>query len=97
VTNARGCLARSIGKLHTGHFSVQGYLDLLHGYTVNEVNGDLDAFLAEAFQRGLEMRQGHPWPGPAFGEGTGAEGRGRPTAGGTVPETGHRLRQRAAV
>ncbi|NTW59613.1 MAG: DNA mismatch repair protein MutS [Nitrospirae bacterium] len=39
-----------IGKLHTGHFSVQGYLDL-HGYTGDEVNETLDAFLAEAFQR----------------------------------------------
>ena len=39
-----------IGKLHTGHFSAQGYLDL-HGYTGDEVNETLDAFLAEAFQR----------------------------------------------
>ena len=39
-----------IGKLHTGQFSVQGYLDL-HGYTGDEVNETLDAFLAEAFQR----------------------------------------------
>jgi len=39
-----------IGKLHDGHFSVQGYLDL-HGYTGDEVNEALDAFLAEAFQR----------------------------------------------
>jgi DNA-nicking Smr family endonuclease len=39
-----------IRKLHTGHFSVQGYLDL-HGYTGDEVNETIDAFLAEAFQR----------------------------------------------
>jgi DNA-nicking Smr family endonuclease len=40
-----------IRKLHTGHFSVQGYQDL-HGYTGDEVNETLDAFLAVAFQRG---------------------------------------------
>jgi DNA-nicking Smr family endonuclease len=39
-----------IRKLHTGHFSVQGYLDL-HGYAGDEVNETLDVFLAEAFQR----------------------------------------------
>ena len=39
-----------IAKLHTGHVSVQGYLDL-HGYTGDEVNKVLDAFLTNAFQR----------------------------------------------
>jgi len=38
------------GKLHTGHFSVQGYIDL-HGYTGDEVNEQLDGFLAEAFRK----------------------------------------------
>jgi DNA-nicking Smr family endonuclease len=39
-----------IRKLHTGHFSVQGYLDL-HGCTGDEVNETLDTFLAESFHR----------------------------------------------
>ena len=39
-----------IGKLHAGHFSVQGYLDL-HGFTGEEVNEELDRFLAEAFRK----------------------------------------------
>ena len=39
-----------IGKLHAGHFSVQGYLDL-HGFTGEEVNEELDRFLTEAFRK----------------------------------------------
>jgi len=38
------------GKLHAGHFSVQGYLDL-HGFTGEEVNEELDRFLADAFRK----------------------------------------------
>ena len=38
------------GKLHAGHFSVQGYLDL-HGFTGKEVNDELDLFLAEAVRK----------------------------------------------
>ena len=37
------------GKLHEGYFSVQGYLDL-HGFIGEEVNEELDRFLAEAFR-----------------------------------------------
>ena len=39
------------GKLHTGQFSVQGYLDL-HGFFGDEVNEELDRFLADAFRKG---------------------------------------------
>ena len=39
-----------IEKLHEGRFSVQGYLDL-HGFTGEEVNAELDRFLAEAFRK----------------------------------------------
>jgi DNA-nicking Smr family endonuclease len=39
-----------IGKLHAGHFSVQGYLDL-HGFTGTEVDEELDRFLVEAFRK----------------------------------------------
>ena len=39
-----------IGKLHSGHFSVQGYLDL-HGFAGDEVNEELDRFLSEAFRK----------------------------------------------
>lgn len=38
------------GKLHAGHFSVQGYLDL-HGFTGEEVNEEIDRFLSEAFRK----------------------------------------------
>ncbi len=38
-------------ELHTGRFSVQAMLDL-HGFTADEVNEEIDAFLAEAFRRG---------------------------------------------
>ena len=38
------------GKLHAGQFSVQGSLDL-HGFTGDEVNEELDRFLAEAFRK----------------------------------------------
>jgi DNA-nicking Smr family endonuclease len=38
-------------KLHTGHFSIQGLLDL-HGYTGDEVNEEVDVFLGEAFRKG---------------------------------------------
>lgn len=44
----RGQIAQ---KLHAGHFSVQGLLDL-HGATGESVNEELDAFLDEAFRRG---------------------------------------------
>ena len=39
-----------IGKLHAGHFSVQGYVDL-HGFTGDEVDEELDRFLIEAFRK----------------------------------------------
>ena len=39
------------GRLHAGHFSVQGMLDL-HGATGEGVNEELDGFLEEAFRRG---------------------------------------------
>jgi DNA-nicking Smr family endonuclease len=39
------------GKLHAGQFSVQGFLDL-HGFFGDEVNEELDRFLAEAFRKG---------------------------------------------
>lgn len=39
------------GKLHAGRFSIEGMLDL-HGFTGEEVNEELDAFLSEAFTRG---------------------------------------------
>jgi DNA-nicking Smr family endonuclease len=39
------------GKLHAGQFSVQGFLDL-HGFFGDEVNEQLDRFLAEAFRKG---------------------------------------------
>ncbi len=39
------------GELHTGRFSVQAMLDL-HGFTGDEVNEEIDAFLGEAFRRG---------------------------------------------
>ncbi len=39
-----------VGKLHAGHFSVQGYLDL-HGFTGDEVDEELDRFLIEAFRK----------------------------------------------
>lgn len=38
------------GKLHAGQFSVQGFLDL-HGFTGEEVNKELDRFLANAFRK----------------------------------------------
>jgi DNA-nicking Smr family endonuclease len=39
------------GRLHAGQFSVQGFLDL-HGFFGDEVNEELDRFLAEAFRKG---------------------------------------------
>jgi DNA-nicking Smr family endonuclease len=38
------------GKLHAGQFSVQGFLDL-HGFFGDEVNKELDRFLADAFRK----------------------------------------------
>jgi DNA-nicking Smr family endonuclease len=37
--------------LHTGRFAVQAMLDL-HGATGEEVNGEIDRFLGDAFRRG---------------------------------------------
>jgi DNA-nicking Smr family endonuclease len=45
--NVHGTVA---GKLHAGHFLVQGFLDL-HGFTGEEVNEELDRFLADAFRK----------------------------------------------
>lgn len=39
------------GMLHAGQFSVQGFLDL-HGFFGDEVNRELDTFLAEASRKG---------------------------------------------
>lgn len=39
------------GKLHAGHFSVQGMLDL-HGFTGDEVDEELDGFLEEGYRKG---------------------------------------------
>ncbi|MGE5174662.1 MAG: Smr/MutS family protein [Betaproteobacteria bacterium] len=41
-----------IPKLHSGHFSVQAYLDL-HGCTVPEAEAELDQFFDESFNKGL--------------------------------------------
>ena len=38
-------------ELHTGRFSVQAMLDL-HGFTGEDVNGEIDLFLTESFRRG---------------------------------------------
>ena len=38
-------------RLHAGQFSIQGYLDL-HGYSGEEVNEEVDAFIRVAFCRG---------------------------------------------
>ncbi len=41
-----------IQKLHGGHFSVQGYLDL-HGFTVSEAEMELETFIGASFKKGL--------------------------------------------
>jgi DNA-nicking Smr family endonuclease len=46
-----GIHAGVTGELHRGRFSIQAMLDL-HGCTGEEVNGEMDVFLAEAFRRG---------------------------------------------
>ena len=38
-------------RLHAGQFSIQGSLDL-HGYSGEEVNEEVDAFIRAAFSRG---------------------------------------------
>lgn len=46
------CTGELIRKLHSGHFSIQGYLDL-HGCTVGEAEEKVDAFFAESLAKGL--------------------------------------------
>ena len=41
-----------IQRLHGGHFSVQGYLDL-HGFTVPEAEMELETFIGASFKKGL--------------------------------------------
>jgi DNA-nicking Smr family endonuclease len=41
-----------IPKLHAGHVSVQGFIDL-HGCTVSEAEEELEAFFKESFKKGL--------------------------------------------
>lgn len=41
-----------IPKLHSGHISIQGFIDL-HGCTVSEAEEELDLFVRESFKRGL--------------------------------------------
>jgi DNA-nicking Smr family endonuclease len=41
-----------IQRLHGGHFSVQGFLDL-HGFTVSEAERELESFIGASFKKGL--------------------------------------------